>query len=151
MFFNIISILTCNRYDSCFNAVTHIYNVFPGIIKHLPSWTKYLEVKKYWLATSICLHSIWVFSNTFLFPKILSLKSFFFFCRISVIIQSFAEKNYICLRVSWSGNVMACTIVRIEGDRTPPLIFLQPPSPFPLNSENCLPLPRKIRFFSEPP
>ena len=25
--------LTCNRYGSCFNAVTHIYNVFPGIIK----------------------------------------------------------------------------------------------------------------------
>ena len=71
--------LSCNRYGSCFNAVTHIYNVFPGIIKHLPSWTKYLEVKKYWLATSICLHSIWVFSNTFLFPKILSLKSFVFF------------------------------------------------------------------------
>ena len=32
MFFNIISIFTCNRYDSRFNAVTHIYSVFPGII-----------------------------------------------------------------------------------------------------------------------
>ena len=30
MFFNTISILTCNRYDSYLNAVTHIYNVFPG-------------------------------------------------------------------------------------------------------------------------
>ena len=32
MLFNIISILTWNRYDSCFNTVTHIYHVFPGII-----------------------------------------------------------------------------------------------------------------------
>ena len=32
MLFNIISILTWNRYGSCFNAVTHIYHVFPGII-----------------------------------------------------------------------------------------------------------------------
>ena len=43
---SLISILTCNRYDSCFNTVTHILQYIPRNNKHLPSWTKYLEVSK---------------------------------------------------------------------------------------------------------
>ena len=76
MFLNIISILTCNRYDFCFNAVAHIYNVFLGIINtYHPVQNIWKKVKKSWLTTSIRLQPIWVFSNTFLFPKIFSFKS----------------------------------------------------------------------------
>ena len=47
MFFNIISILTCNKYDLCFNAVAHIYTVFPGIINtYHPGQNIWKEVKK---------------------------------------------------------------------------------------------------------
>ena len=112
MLFNMISILPCNRYDSCFNAVTHIYNV-----THLRS--------------CFLRRSVW----SHLFDKR--------FCRISAVMQSFAEKIYICLGFSWFGNVMACTVFQNEGQRTAPLFYQ---TPFPLNSENCPQSLKKSNF-----
>ena len=40
MFFNMISFPTWDRYDSCFNGPTHIYNLFQGIINIYSPGTK---------------------------------------------------------------------------------------------------------------
>ena len=50
--------------------------------------------------------------------------------------QSFNEKIYICLEVSWFGNVIAYTLFQNEGERTP-YIFL-PYQGVSLNYENCI-------------
>ena len=147
MFFNIISILTCNRYDSCFNAVTHIYNVFPGIIKHLPSWTKYLEVKNIdWPLASV--------STQFEFFQILScfLRSSVWshlfdkrFCRISAIMQSFSEKFIFVwesadLVMSWHAPYLPKW-----GRKNTPSFFTRFSSP--LNLKTVHPLPSPLPLF----
>ena len=60
------------------------------------------------LGTSVCLYSIWRFSNTFLFPKSdvvelgLLIKVFADFCSHAVMFWRFV----ICLGASWCGKVM---------------------------------------------
>ena len=152
MFFNIISILTYNRYNSCINAITHIYNVFPGIINTYHPGQIFGSKKKNldWLL----LASV---STQFEFFQILpcflrsSVWSHLFdkhFCRISAIVQSFSEKFIFVwesadLVMSWH----APSSKMREAEH--PLFFF--PAPFHLNSENCPLFPKKIRFFSEPP
>ena len=164
MLFNMISILTCNRYDSCFNAVTHIYNVFPGIIKHLPSWTKYLEVKNIdWPLASV--------STQFEFFQILScfLRSSVWshlfdkhFCRILQLCSHFLKKFIFVwesgdLEMSWHAPCL-----RKWGRENTPSFFTRPSSPLILKNVHphppsptfrlCTPHPpEKIRFFNEPP
>ena len=64
------------------------------------------------LGTRICLDSIWHFSNTFLSPKIPSLKSWERsfderFCKILQSCCRVLSRFVICLGASWFGNVMA--------------------------------------------
>ena len=140
IFFNIISILTCNRYDSHFNAVTHIYNVFPGIINTYHPGQIFGSKKKNldWLL----LASV---STQFEFFQILpcflrsSVWSCLFdkrFCRISAICSHFLKNLYL-FGASWFDNVMACTLSSKMREIEHPLFFYH--TPFPLNSENCPP------------
>ena len=129
----------------------------------LPPWTKYVEVsekmKQNWTRGNfeIC----FCVNFNYYYQKFISI---YFYCFLLATSRVFSNtflfsKIYICVGVSWFGNVMTCTLSSKMDEREHSLFFYHASPPLNLKTVNlltptfssCVPSPLKnIKFFSEP-